>query len=209
MQTFTKGRDKVFANLITLAITNGWHVLPRETYRVKDVKWHTKADKFIITYDQHIPKQPGYGVGHRELVIRHRKLIMTLPEVLFNHSFARGLWGATEVNADSFDMTGIRLHFKQVAVQLEDRLIAVPPESASAMEYKVPGLPADPIQDIDMSEVEKITYELEAIYHVIPLTTHRLLSLDLMGVQPKYHYHLKQMVLADDPLEYALRHYND
>jgi hypothetical protein len=124
---------------------------------------------------------------------------------IFNHDFARALWGDELVDNNGQEMKPIRLWANQVAVEHAGKIYEVDPNRVHGA---IPIMPEinwsealnAPDSVIDAIQVE---YELKRLTGMVTFETHRLQPLEIAATTlPCWQYHLQQMVITPDPIKY-------
>lgn len=128
--------------------------------------------------------------------------------LLFDHDFARAVFGDEEVDQYGQSVIGIRVWARQVAVEMEDGKIMMAQPDRRIVSYikqqdhetLFGREPVDPTAIVNNAEIVEI--ELKNIYAQIPLTTHRLQDIDIIGAQVSWKWHLQEMIISDNPFLY-------
>lgn len=127
--------------------------------------------------------------------------------MLFDHDFAKAVFGYEEVDEWGQNFYAIRMEAIQVAVEHEGELFKVQPDRPNIVMLKQPVLePYYKITDSNFADTtieypEKVVYEIKKMVGQIPFKTHRLTKLDVVGI-PAWQYHIKQMAISENPFVY-------
>lgn len=150
----------------------------------------------------------------REILVRHRAAGVSSSMrtwavgLLFDHDFAKGLFGTHEVDDNGWSISAIKVWAKQVAVEIEGTLRAVP-DNWSRPEISYAVIPEIDIQryseeaPMELVEAQTVTRELVRMGASIPFETHSIDRVEIYGTRPAYQYHLQQMALSPNPLTYV------
>ncbi len=128
---------------------------------------------------------------------------LTIHEFLFNLKWMFGLsfWGEELVNNIGMRTCNLRALYEQVFVEIDGRLNAIMPGQKKFIinELEKDGF-ADPL---DETTIKRYEYELARMQFKIPLT-HKIKrkEIEYFEEMPAYEYHLQQMAVSPDPLQY-------
>lgn len=122
-------------------------------------------------------------------------------DLIFNHEFAKALWGNDVVTKDAVGFGIIKIWAEQVAYEFEGRLHAANGKRQMAF-LKYPDNMLVHRAPNELVEVEKVVMDLKHLAGSIPFRTHKIKEVDVLGGIPTWQYHLQQMVIADDPIKY-------
>lgn len=144
----------------------------------------------------------GTAMLHQEAVPPH---ILNDPiELIFNHEFARALWGSEQVDNHGHDIKSIRIWANQVAVKHAGKLYEVNPEKQFVTMLRYPELSTFDLQSPEsVVNVERVEYELKRMTGEIPFETFKLHPLEVeVDSLPAYKHHLREMATLEDPIRY-------
>lgn len=129
---------------------------------------------------------------------------------LFDHSFARALFGDDEVDNNGSSLKTIQYWATQVAVKHLGKLYAV---DDSKPYFVICDMPALTMTDLaapeELVDCERTQYKLEKMAGSIPYETHRIKEVNVYADSlPAYLYHLQEAVILPTPSEQIDYMYN-
>jgi hypothetical protein len=126
----------------------------------------------------------------------------SINSVIYSKNFAKALWGEEIISSeDGLHFGVIRLWAEQVAYEFEGRIHSLDGRShMSFVRYNDDNLINR--APTGLVEVEKVTLNLKDIVARIPFHTHKIKEIETEGGIPKWQYHLRQMVIAENPIKY-------
>lgn len=123
-----------------------------------------------------------------------------------SHEFAKAMFGTDLVAPEhGRSFQAIKLWAKQVAVEHLGKIVKVDSERPYVELYTPPDVSFTydaPKAPAELVDVERTTIQLRKIAAAIPIRTHELQDVDIIGGMPAWQYHLQQMVIADNPFLY-------
>lgn len=151
------------------------------------------------------------GTGYTFLIKDHvpHQYMFDVAELIFDHDFNKALWGNDEVDNHGWSVKAIRLWANQVAVKHGETIYDAEPEKRFGAIAVYPEIDwQEALEQPDaLVNVNKVEYELKRMTASIPFETHRMETLEIESdTQTAWQYHIQQMVIADDPIEYLGSH---
>ena len=128
--------------------------------------------------------------------------------LLFDHDFAKAVFGYDQVDEFGQGFYLIRMVAIQTAVEHEGELFKVDPSRPTITMVKTPVLDhAYKISDMTFADTsieypDKVTYDLKRMVGQVPFKTHRITEIEVEGGQPSWQYHIKQMAVSENPFLY-------
>lgn len=194
MRKMILGTKEVLTRAIKAAIANGWDVFGLcQKDGFEYILW--EEDAIHIRY---------WAQPTRQL---HAHRYAPLREIIFNLDFAKALFGWEQVNQKGIPLVWLKLYFRQIAVEHLGKTYAVNGETGDMtfLSMKNPLEVLDEARDAGelttKSEINEVTYRLQTIKERIPVNLFRLEDCSLES-EPAWQYHLRQMVIEKEPLEY-------
>lgn len=197
MRTYNK---EIIWQAIDKAERRGYSLLPHVVTNDIEGLVRFKVGNSRVTIDW-TQKHWFDGIDNAPKLLNHRTQ-SPISDILFDTMFAVYLWGSEETY-NGMPMLGLKMYLKQVAVKVHDRIIAVRNDQKYVRYIERPPLDYN-IEPTELLEVEAIVKKLEDMSYTIPIETHQLTKVSLMGTEPAYVYHMKQMIAAPDINKYLM-----
>jgi hypothetical protein len=128
--------------------------------------------------------------------------------MLFDHDFAKAVFGYEEVDDYGHDFKALRFWAKQVAIKHMDKLYQVKGDEYQVVMLNQPKV-ADILKitdnmpaDVTLEAPERVVYGIRNLAASIPFNTHKLQDVEVTGGTPSWQYHIKQMAISENPFVY-------
>lgn len=128
--------------------------------------------------------------------------------MLFDHDFAKAVFGEEQVDEYGQDFYAIHILAVQTAIEHAGKLYNVRPDQRQVVMLEQPMVahieelskvnPAD----TTLEQPKKVVYDIEKLVGQIPFKTHQIKAIEIDGGQPAWQYHIKQMAVSADPFVY-------
>jgi len=170
---------------------NNKEILEKAIQKAIDNGWNCEYDTSFAEYynSDTMESYPDYEVQ------------IHLYAIIFDHDFAKALWGKELTDKNGYGITAFKIWAKQVAVKHLGKIyVAEPDKPFLSFEHSAI---SKELGDLAIVNSEHVEYKLKDLFASIPFDTHSLQEIDVVGdLVPKWQYHLQQMVIADDPIAY-------
>lgn len=133
--------------------------------------------------------------------------------LIFDHDFAKAIFGQElyDYKGSATNFYAIRLWCKQVAFEIFGKVHRVDRERREYAFIKPVDLSLEDMTakaPADIVGVEQVVMQLKDMAGSISFTTHELSEVDVMGGIPAWQWHLREMIVADNPYKYLLDYIN-
>lgn len=122
--------------------------------------------------------------------------------LIFNHEFAKALWGNNHVSKSGSDYGLIKIWAEQVAFEFEGRVYAAKPGERVRAFVKYSDDALSDHAPTELMSASKVVQQLKNLIATIPFNTHKIKAVEAIGTIPLWQYHLQQMVVSPDPIKY-------
>lgn len=175
----------------------------------KDMQRFMRAFVYAQKHGYYPPSEYPMVIRQSRQIGKSRAFREWARGLLLSHDFAKAIFGDETVADDGTGLATLKMWAKQVAVEHEGKLYAAQ-RGRREMNFAVtPHLEYETMAEHLYStapSLQVVTYKLKDLVAQIPLDTHRVAEIELFGGLPAWQWHLKKMVVHDNPFKYVDYH---